>query len=546
VRNCMRWLVSAVVAFSGWVEVAVQPAAAADSKPVAVLSLAPIESLIGDIAYLTEAAGSRDVGQMVEAMAQPYTQGIDRTRPIGVVLTLEEGAPKPLAFVPVSDLKATLASLKPQLGEPRDAGDGVLEMAGPAPVFIKEQGGFAFVGQSAEALADLPADPLSLLGGLEKDYDVGIRGHVQNVPQEMRDMAIDQLKVGFEQGLNRLPEEDDETFAMRKKLMEGQMQQMVEMINDTDQITLGWVVDKEHKSTHIDMTMTAVEGTRLARRMAGMRETKSGFTGFLLPDAAVTMSMAAQIPDEEIQQSLAMLKTVQANALKELDKDAKLEDEETRAAAKELVNDLFEVINTTIQSGKVDGGAAVLLAPGNMSALAGFYVADGAAVEKSLKKLVELAEKEKDFPGVQFDADKHANVRFHTMNVPIPEGEADARKVLGESLEVAVGIGETSVYLALGEDALTKIKTAIDSSASGAQDPVPPLRMNVSLGSIMKFAAAMEDNPVVATMAKALEDSGGKDHLLIHAEPVAHGVRYRIQVEEGILQAIGKARGGTP
>ena len=64
---------------------------------------------------------------------------------------------------------------------------------------------------------------------------------------------------------------------------------------------------------------------------------------------------------------------------------------------------------------------------------------------------------------IKFDADKHAGVSFHTASIPVPSDQ-NISKVVGDKLDVAVGIGEKSVYLALGTDSLKLAKKLIDKS----------------------------------------------------------------------------------
>jgi hypothetical protein len=77
---------------------------AALAKPVAIVSLASPNKLMGDVTYLTRAAGAEDVGQLVVVMAGAAIQGLDKTKPAGVVITMDGPQPKPLGFVGVKDL----------------------------------------------------------------------------------------------------------------------------------------------------------------------------------------------------------------------------------------------------------------------------------------------------------------------------------------------------------------------------------------------------------------------------------------------------------
>jgi hypothetical protein len=170
----------------------------------------------------------------------------------------------------------------------------------------------------------------------------------------------------------------------------------------------------------------------------------------------------------------------------------------------------------------------------------GGRVADGAKVEMLLKKFVELAKDEPGFAGVKLDADEHEGVRFHTLSVDLPAGD-DAEKVFGDRLDVVVGIGTTSAYLAVGKDGLAQLKTAIDQSAASGGTLVSPFEMKVSIGQILRFASSVQDDPALAAMAQALAASKGNDHLLIGVKGSDLGVVYRFELQEGVLRAIGQA-----
>jgi len=140
-------------------------------EPIAVVSIAGTDELLADVLYLTEAAGSGDVGRLAALMASPYTAALDKQKPSGVyvVMTGEEevGA---VGFIPVKDLELLLAALKQQIGEPEDVGDGVLEIGTDRPqsVFVKQQKAWAFITNERELLDDLPKNPAKLLGGCTK------------------------------------------------------------------------------------------------------------------------------------------------------------------------------------------------------------------------------------------------------------------------------------------------------------------------------------------------------------------------------------------
>ena len=59
-------------------------------KPVAVFSIAGSDELLGDIGYITEAAGAGDFGRLAALMASPYTAALEKRKPIGVYVVMAD------------------------------------------------------------------------------------------------------------------------------------------------------------------------------------------------------------------------------------------------------------------------------------------------------------------------------------------------------------------------------------------------------------------------------------------------------------------------
>jgi hypothetical protein len=444
----------------------------------------------------------------------------------------------------VKNLEAVLAGLEEQIGKPQDAGNGILELggAGGNPAYVKEVEGWAYVAQKANDLVDLPKiDPAAVLGDLTKNYTFGARINVGNIPAEMKKVAVAQLKAQFERQLqDQLEQQPEEQRAITERYSRSVMEQLTSLIEDTDQITVGFQVDSQKKDTHFDFSLVARPDTKLAKEMALLEDVKSSQAGFLTPDAAVNLHVASRISEEDVALYGDLIKTARENALKEVENDQDIETEEARQIAKDVVNALFEVAEKTVAGGKIDGGAALFLTPeGKLNLVTGASVKDAARLEETFKRLVEAAKNEPKAPKVNYDAEQHAGVRFHTMSLPIEAKEEEARKLFGENLDVAVGFGEESVYLTLGAGGVEVAKTILDKSQAQQSQTVPPGQVIVSLGPILKFASVVKEDPVVTMLSSVLEKSNGQDHVLMTAESIERGARYRLKIEEGVLQVMG-------
>jgi len=130
-------------------------------------------------------------------------------------------------------------------------------------------------------------------------------------------------------------------------------------------------------------------------------------------------------------------------------------------------------------------------------------------------------------------------VNFHTMTAPVDDEEA--RGILGEKVDVVLGVGPKAVYVSFGHDAMKHLKGAIKQS-SGKPQAAPLAELKVSVGRVLKFAAAVEENPflgMVAAMVSAKADANN-DHVVLRASAIERGVRYRLSVEEGVIKGVGQ------
>ena len=515
-------------------------AALAQVKPVAVVSIASIKENLADVAYLSRIAGMEDAGKSAMFFGNALTAGIDKNKPIGLYVVPEAGDFHGVAFVPVSDLKVLLEVHKEQIGTPKDVGNGILEISGQGrTAYIKEQTGWAFVAESKEHLAGLPPDPAALLGDLPAKYNLAGKVLVQNIPEELRRMAIDELKLGVERALSSPAAQGNVNPEEAKKTVQAQLAQLEKLISESEEVIIGLGINAETKSTYLDFSFTARDGTSLAKQMAAQVDAKTNFAGFLLPEASVTLNAVSKIMPEDIQQIGPALKLYREQANKHID-DAPDFPAEKRGPAKAVVGQMFDIFEKTLAGGTMDLGGVLLLLPKSLSFGFGGAMADGPAFEKALKDLVALLKDQPDFPKVQFDAGTLGDLKLHKITAPVPNSEPEARELLGDKLEVIVGIGPKSVMITGGKDAEGLLKKIVDGCKAQAGKPVQPMQINVSLLPILKFSQSVDNNPIVATVIASLEQGGG-DRISITSQATPRSSTGRLEIQQGVIRAIGEA-----
>jgi hypothetical protein len=324
--------------------------------------------------------------------------------------------------------------------------------------------------------------------------------------------------------------------------------QITRLMEEMEEVTMGLAIDAVAKNTYMDVSLIAKDGTSLARQFSMNTGLKSNFAGFLLPEASVTMNFVGKLGPEDIEQNKTLLATFKDQALKQIDDDPKI-DAPKREPLKQIFSQFVDVLSKTIESGKMDGGAALVLEPNNISFVAGGYVADGAGLEAAFKKLVDVAKDDPEFPKVKLDVATHAGVKFHTLSVPIPEGEEEAREFFGENMELVLGTSGNSMYAAFGKGSQKLIKKVMDSSSTSAGNEALPMQFHVALLPILKFAQGVDDNPIVPALVSTLEKAGN-DKISLTSTATGRGSKGRFELGEGVLQVIGEAvkvfAGGIP
>lgn len=524
-------------------------------KTLAVAALRGWSPLMDDLGYLGGLVGRPDQARGIEGMIALFTQGkglqgLDKGEPWGVVIQSNGMAVVPVVCLPIDDLESILQIAQAFGVMADDAGGGVTEISvpqSPTPLFVKQVGSWVYVSQTAESLDVDQPDPSETFNALVDEYDVGVRAFVQNIPALFREMALGALRQGVQEGLQREDDESDEDFEARERLAASQLDQLVDVIEGIDELTVGVAINEAiGKGLVADFALTAVEGSDIAKQLAAAAESETRFTGFGRDDATLRMAVAATTPPEvlasQLEQTKAGLGILRAQMLKSAEEELELSSDESREKLAEALNDLFDVYEAIALKGEVDSALVIDAAPGRVSALGALQAESTDKIEPALKKLAEVAAAEiPELPPVEWGVATHAGVTLHSVTLPVPPGLPAARELIGDELKLAIGVGADAVYVAAGEGWLERVSAAIDESAAAGPTPVKPVTMSVSVTSLGKLAAAFDaENRALAQMfVDALGESEGDDHLHLTVEQSGLGVRYRARVEEGVLRAAG-------
>lgn len=534
-----------------------------EMKPLIVVSLANYQEMIDDLDFIGSVSGTPDMGKGLEGLLSLITQGqglvgLDKTKPWGFAASTDGVTFQILGFLPIRELDKFLTAIGGIAGEPEDVGDGAwkLELAGQG-LYLKQKGDWTFLSLGAEFLQDLPDDPVKLLAGLDKKYDFAVQVSVQNIPEIFRQLIIEQVKIGLEQGfeggipgldmipgadalpnLDALPQLSEDQQKLARELARQQMDAIAEMMDDTELVTLGLKVDRESGKILGDLSMSVVPDSDAAKDLAKMSTGKTRYGGFIIPDAALSLNVNLSLTENDIANMGDTVATIR-DQLKDLVDQRVPGGAEVQDVVKGFVDKIVDIGGQTVKTGTIDGGVA-MLGKGPYTLLIGGTVADEGAVNKVVDEMVETLETQVGFYGFEKNAAQHKGITFHQASVPtLPGEEGDAiAKIYGDEIDLVIGTGAKQVWLGFGKGALEHLKQIIDRSEADADKSVPPVQFSASLATLIQLQPpGDEPDPTLATLVSALQ--GTKDRITLTVLPRENGVDVHFEGEEGFLKVVG-------
>jgi flagellar biosynthesis regulator FlbT len=509
-------------------------------QPVVVVSITALDRLLKDVNYVASAAGQANAGSIFQMVATTYTNGIDRTRPIGVAMFPTEELPAAVVFVPTADVKRFLRSLEAQLGPPDELDDGTLVIAaGPVLLYIRQQGDWAYFAQSNELFDSLPADPTPWLAGMDEAYDIGVQVNVQALTKEQRESIVEQLRLGFDQAMMQQPPEQ---AAQIREMGAQSLDQLALVINDTAVLQFGFAIDQVAKEIRFEAMSTAVESTELAAMYAAQKSIPSKFASVIRPDVAGFFHGASSIGPQGIEQAKASLEQATGTVQNALDSVEGLSAND-RVEIETFFERLIEIGVDTISEGKSDAGGMLSLADQELNLVGGFFVSDGSKVAQLAKDLaakIEASASDKA-PTFKFDAAEYKGVTMHYIEASVPASNDQARQVFGSTLRITIGTGPDAVYLAMGQNSEEMLHQLIDQAANDNGGERPLSQGQVRLLPILEFAQSINDDPTVAAMIDSLLKSNNTDTIAFVSNSIENGADFSLSIGEGILKSIGAA-----
>jgi len=434
-------------------------------------------------------------------------EGVDPKKPFGVyaVLTQDVQSSPVIVMIPIADQERFLAALKDRLQiVPEKADGGTLKANVPLinEVFLRFANDYLYIGRTAADLAEK-----SLVS--PKDYfakDDGsvlsVTARLDRIPAEVKTFVLGQFEHQVQEGLKKKEANKKESEKKLEALIADTVVGSSKMLaDDGKELSLKVFVDAKTDDLSFELTLTAKDGTPLAKNFAGLAGRTSVPAGITAAKNPVAQVIAkAGLPED--------LKKKLAPAIDQMVKEA-IDNAGDREAARRVI----EPLAATAKAGNLDIAASLVGpdAKGKYAAIAAVMLQDAKDLEKVLKDFAAAIPA--DAVEITFDVEKVGKFALHKVVI----------KAADENFENI--FGTKTVWLAVSDDCIAASieaeGTLIKAGLKAKPAPAPVFSAEVALArAVPLFEKNLKPDEVKALLKDAFgnESPAGKDTIGIAVE----------------------------
>ncbi|MGL6196434.1 MAG: hypothetical protein ACRC2T_16590 [Thermoguttaceae bacterium] len=321
---------------------------AQQQKPYFILAVKNYESLFKAAEKYADLVGYKMEFQLASGQyVKPA--GLDVTKPAGVCL-LPNKTPVPFffAFLPVTDFEKTdfFKSLPPEAFQKKQNGVYLVpDMGAGQSISLEMINGYLCIFPEKMKSQIPSGDPVTLLEGIEKEYNIAVKIDVANIP--------DVFKMGLPAMLDTipLPNQTPETKAQIKEAKKG----ITTFLKEINVFTIGIKSDPATGDLGIKMFTDAKPSTSFAKQYADGASAKTFFSKAAeLSDTVFYFSSSPFPLDPTLKNALYPQVTNHTQGIVSELKQYGLT-EKQHELAKTLVESVGEAINNAVKQPTVDG-----------------------------------------------------------------------------------------------------------------------------------------------------------------------------------------------
>ncbi|HEX3148311.1 MAG TPA: hypothetical protein VHR66_09530 [Gemmataceae bacterium] len=428
--------------------------------------------------------------------------GIDVTQPIGMYVTFgEELGPTPpvVVLIPVADEQAVLDTLentaKLKVTKEKDGVYSTQPEQSPFPIYFRFANKYAYVTLQDAANIDTKTlvKPADVLGGKD-EHLVSATVRIDRMPKDMKNLAIAAIETQLAAGKDQpIPNETKAMKEFKEKTIDELTANIKELLESGEEASLHLNVDPKAQEVAVEIEMSGVKGSKLAKDIKSIRDNKSVVGGAIAsPDTAFSLTLSAGLPGNLKKLFPAVVDDAKAELLKQVNVPG-----EILTKAEPLIKALLP----TVKAGEIDVGVSLMGPDKNdkYTGIAGLKLVDGKKVEEAIKTLVKNELPPEVSGLIQLDAEKLAGgSMLHIVKVG-DQLDENGQKVFGKS-DIYLSFRDDLLVIAMGPDA----KKALNKAIASKPADVGVLHAQVNLARIVPLMG--ENNAKELEAAKKAAD----------------------------------------
>jgi len=509
--------------------------------PFAILNIASVERLLKDTEFMFRSIDRPDVYEFYMSLLAGRAndlKGVDRTKPLGVMMFLEPGfppKPMPVMYMPASNADEFIqtAALGRMNFEKLSENRYEVKMPrGQGKQIALFKDGLMYLTPS-EVLIDgeLP-DPVRLSESLTSRYDVALSLRINSVPPLLRDVFVTFLRTTTEAEMQRRDGEGEGEYRFRKANAQGTMEALEELLTQVDELTIGWDSNEPLRKAVLEVTALAKPDSDYAKNIKALAG-KPSFFHIAQQDTGkpLTASVSWRMNKRERKNSAELVEAARAKMTEEM--TALMKDTAS-------VNTLCDVAAATVANGHLDFFVQVAVPePGKFVVLGGVKLQGANAAAPALVNLFQQisADEDKGDVKIETNLDSHQGVAFTKFGPKKPE---DVR-FFGGVPAFWCGAGQDAFWFTFGADqAFNTLRDTMDRVLTSG--PAPGGQSDPFVLIIRRAAwQSLEPNKDSRFDVNRHEIAGqafapNNDAVKIYTRPTESGIRTRIEFEEGFIK----------
>lgn len=513
-------------------------------RPVAVVASAGYDAVW---TAAERVAKELKLAEAVEAARAIYgdVQGVDREKPLGVVVATDGSSVVPFAFLPVASVeKLEFVGASDLKEEIETTPEGIF--IGDEPrLRLLEKDGWLFVCEAGKEAVLPTSDPTAWLGDEGNAGVLTFQIDLTALPEELLEAGFAALR---QKAAENAPTDDEAALEQ----FDATLEYYSAIFDAIERIR--WTLDVDAATGDLvwEATVACKDDSPLSETFAGAQNAETRWGAVAETPNAVFAVVQAGKHSALDREFLAKQQTVASDNFKTAF-EIGLDSDEERALAEELFAAFEKCMKPATVDGTFDSASAFACEP---TVLASFAVApvDGSELTEAVRKFVE--KKKNDVPEKAGEIDKFVKIGAETVegfavskvDVPFAELEAELSEALAaywrdKTLAVRFGTSDDAILIVAGVDSTAAdAEFARIAAASKTKTPAPK-RASFDVAPLGRWAldAFGESDSLTGAARKTLGRVAEANDARFEVEYAVDGNRLdaRYVVKSGVFRLIG-------